>query len=597
MTWYKLANFTLYKIKLTIRRRYVIVEKILLRFKFGKSVFEKSYLFIIGFNLIGSIAVAISIAHSLQQVQFTDSVSYCFWRFFYFALLSWGCFSGLQVTGRTLFPEDMEILSRLPFNRRYLSIFAFAEHLSSIIITLLLLLIIPIFYPLMLTTSRHISLGLSLLITILLGLWSLLIGLLIALAIRTLRFFVLLRSSFSNILFFQAILAVGVAIISYKATVYFFGDVRHYLSVLSIGTTSEHDYANIIAQCINVATAHLAHVWHVLTSYFQCYYCPYNLATNIIHKFKLYDFKILIFEFLFTLILTTLFMNRFQAHSLISIFKTPNPNVVDKFTFDILSNFKLRYTGFNCIFKKNLLMVFRNLEIIQSNITSLFGSLIFVWIILGLFGGISKIFCGDYQKWNIMLTTYLPIAGLTILQANVFFNIRFLVSIDGEGRNIALLRLAKVSLKDLFVCQVNLFRVITLPACVLFMLTLGVFAGLSFDDWILLFFSMLFIILNVPKVLLLGSVTSPHFEVVHFEESGQCCEQKISDNSFFTFFLFMSSLLLVPIFLFISGAISKTVFWTVTVIYWTGITTLVHYLSSQILHKFSSNIGQAQEIL
>lgn len=189
----RILTFLIYKMKLKVRRRYSILEKLLLRFRFGKVLFEKVHFAIFALDIVGSAGVALAVHLGLQGVSFTAASSYSCWQWFYFALLLFGCFKGLQVTGRTLFPEDSQLLGRLPLPQKRLPVFVFAEHLSSTALGMLLLVIVPIGIPLLLATEKHISWGTALLTTILITLLALMMGFLTALLLRLLRFLSLIH--------------------------------------------------------------------------------------------------------------------------------------------------------------------------------------------------------------------------------------------------------------------------------------------------------------------------------------------------------------------------------------------------------------------
>ncbi|RJX22822.1 MAG: hypothetical protein C4570_00820 [Ammonifex sp.] len=595
----RIFTFLSHKMKLKVRRRYSILEKLLFRFRFSKALFEKLYLATFALDVLGSTGVALAVYLGLQQVSFTTASSYGSWQWFYFALLLFGCFKGLQVSGRTLFPEDLQLLGRLPLSQKQLSFFVFAEHLSSTAFSILLLVIVPIGIPLLLTTEKYISGGMALLTTILMTLLALMMGFLTALLLRLLRFRMLKHGTFWKTLLSQMVFSIVVGTVSYGLTIYALGYFAEWLRRIPLGIFTNGDLEQI-AQWLNLGITHLGEFIHTVSALFQYSFWPFNSAAGMTQEFSLSHLGLILLTMFAVFLPTALVANHFKGYFLADVPKTQNPVWTDQWIYNALNRLKPVHSAKEILFRKNLLLILRHLEIVHSaGPGSLFGGT-GIWILAGILGGAGKVFSGTpfASGWQLFMTVPVMVLLLATLQARVFYDLRFLLSIDGEGRNVSLLRLAKVYWADLFVCRVRLLRVVTLPALLSFVLMLGIFSQWAFEYccWSLL--SALFIYVNLPQVLLLSSIATPHFETAHFEESGEFFEQKLSDEGSWVIFLLVSWLVPFVCFgLMVANLLSFTAYVTVLITWYGLVTTAVHLIGRGMVDKLGFKIKQAEEVL
>jgi hypothetical protein len=595
----RILTFLIYKMKLKVRRRYSILEKLLLRFRFGKVLFEKVHFAIFALDIVGSAGVALAVHLGLQGVSFTAASSYSCWQWFYFALLLFGCFKGLQVTGRTLFPEDSQLLGRLPLPQKRLPVFVFAEHLSSTALGMLLLVIVPIGIPLLLATEKHISWGTALLTTILITLLALMMGFLTALLLRLLRFYMLKHGTFWKTLLSQMVLAVVAGTVFYGLTVHMLGYFREWLHRVPPGTFTNGDLEQI-AQWLNLGIARCGEFIHTVSALFQYSFWPFNLGASLIHQFSLSHVGLLFLEMFAVFLPTAIVAKRFKGYSLVDVPKTQNPTWRDQWIYNALNRLKSVNSAKEILFRKNLLLTLRHLEIVHSAGP---GSLVGgtgMWILAGILGGAGKIFSemSFAAGWQLFMAVPGMVLLLATLQARVFYDLRFLLSVDGEGRNVSLLRLAKVCWADLFACRVRLLRVVTLPALLGFVLILGFFSQWAFEYFFWSLWSALFIYVNLPKVLLLSSMATPRFETAHFEESGEFFEQKLSDEGSLVIFLLVSILVSGTCFvLMIANILSVAVYAAVLLTFCGAATTAVHLLARSAVRKLGFKIKQAEDVL
>lgn len=592
----KLVAFLLYKTKLKIRRRYYTIEKLLLRLHMGKVFFHNIYLIILVLNLLGATGAGIGIAQALQQVQITTENSHFAWQLYYFTLLLFGFISGWQITGRTLFPEDMEIITRVPLSQKQLSIFIFAEHLSSNILNVLFFFIIPIFPSLVLLSKIKFS-GMMFLTTILIFFFAIILTFLFGLIMRQFRFIMLKQGSFWKTLLFQVIFVTTVSIVFYNLTLYFFEDLATWLQQTPVNTFKNNYEPDIIAEWVNMRLASFEELVHLVIPLFHYPYLPYNLCSKIIYEFNLVKLGLVTAQILAVLLPVVIILNRFKGYSLTDTVKIPTSNRIENFIYKALNRLRTAQPNVRILLSKNFLLTLRHLEIVQSNISSLFGNVAFTWIPLGFLCGLDKVFAGVWTNYYGAIAIMGTVFLLTFSQFGVYVNMRFLLSLDGEGRNIYLLRLAKVNLTDLYACQVRLLRGITLPAFVVFLLVLSLSSRFTFEHLVGVLFGAIFIYINAPKIFLLSAATSPHFEVMHFEESGEFWEQKISDNSYLIILIFAISFLVIPTVLVLSNIISFVIFLSTIFVYFGIVTVIINYIVKSVLTKLSFNIKQAESVL
>lgn len=603
MLWNKIVAFVLYKIKLKARRRCAVLEKFLLRFRFGKVLFGNIYLIILALSVLGSIGAAIGVHSALLQIEFTANTSRAAWQVFFFVLLLFCCLSGLGVSARTLFPEDMQILARLPLTRRQLSFFVFAEHLSSTVFKALYALIIPLGFPLALATKPHLSPGIAVLAGVLLLLFGLLSGLLLSLPSRSLKYYLLKRGAFWKTLLFQSVFTVMIGLGAYGAILSLLEYFAEWLGRrpvpdVNIDIGSRMD---AVVQWLNEGLARAGELGQLLVILFQHPFWPHSLAADALLQFDLLKWGLLAAKALAASLLVVLLANRFRGYLLIDFAGTPVPNRIDDFICRILVRLSSKPSSAELLFKKNLLLTFRQLEIVYSGGTaSLFGGYV-IGLMLGVVGGIIMFSAGTESgnNWNVNLVSWGLAALYGLLVVAVYAKLRFLLSVDGEKRNISLLKLANIPLADLYTCQVKLLRVITLPALAI-ILTAAIFLGIRVQFapllWLILVASMLYAVFIAAKVTLLGSVLSPRFEVAHFEESGQFLEQKVIHHLGAMIFIGAIPMFSIPGVLSLLGEISIGYLSITFALY--GLAVLIsHYVIKGALLELGKNIRQAEDVL
>ena len=595
----RILAFLVFKIELRVRRRYSILERLLFRFRFGQVLFGKLYLAVFALDLLGSTGLAVAVYVGLQQVSFTAGASYICWQWFYFALLVLGCFWGLQVTGRALFPEDLQLLSRLPVSRMQLSFFIFAEHLSSTVASMFFLVVVPIGIPLLLTTRNHVSDGIALVTTILVFLLALLIGFLAALLICLLRYHMLKHGTFSKTLLSQIVLAVVASGIFCGFTVYALGHFADWLRQMPSVNFASGDLSRV-AEWLNLGLAQFGELLRNVGAVFHYSFWPFNLGVGLIHNFGLSNLGLILVEIVIFAFLTALLTKRFRGYSLAEVTKIRNRSRTDEWIYGALNRLTSGNSGREILFRKNLLLTFRHLENVHSaGPDSLIGGT-GIWILMGILGGVGNVFSQMPFAGGWQMFAAVPVMMLLLftVQARVFYDLRYLLSVDGEGRNICLLRLAKVCWTDLFACRVRLLRVVTLPALLTFVLVLGFLSRWTVEYFLCALLSALFIYVNLPKVLLLSSMAAPRFEAAHFEESGEFFEQKLSEEGSWFIFLVLCSIVPLVCFGFaIIGFLSVTAYLGVVISFCGLATAVVHLVSRITVEKLGVNIKQAEGIL
>jgi len=591
----KLIKFVLYKTKLKMRRRYSVLEGLLLQFRLGKILFrEIHFVFLIVSLLFGSIFVAIGISQLLQQIDFTAKVSKISWILLYFALLSYSCLSGSMLTGRVLFPEDAQIMARLPLSQRRLSLFIFAEHISSVLFNILFYFIIPLCVPLALATQAHVATGMVFLVTALLLFWGLSTGFLLALLIRLLKFFMLKHGAFWKVLLLQGIFAALGTIGSYFASIYFLGFSTDRLRQIPMPAFEVNDFGYVnILQWLEMGGAVMAGLGQAMMSVLQHPYGPHVLAADLVHKSDLSDLGFIVAGMLVTLSAVYLLTSRFNVHdSFTKITKMSVPDQRDNFVCQVLNRLQTSHTHsiINVLFKKNLCLFSRNLEIILAGI-GLFGGA-WPWIGLGIAGGIGSSFSGTEfgDIWNTINVSMLIPIIYSVLLFSLFYDLRFLLGVDGEQRNVSLLRLAGFSLADLYRCQIRLLGIALLPPLLLLVIlfaVLGVFSQYGFAQWSFTYWSVMilnivFISFNVVRITGVSFVVLPRFDVAHFEESGKFLEQGISEKVAILFIGFLP-LFVLPSLAFADGR--GAAWFLVTILWYTLITFVINVVSDIVVRK------------
>lgn len=399
------------------------------------------------------------------------------------------------------------------------------------------------------------------------------------------------RGVFWKTFLFHTAFALGMCAGAFGLTIYIFGHFSDWLHQIPVDTIGGND-SEPMARWLHSGIMHFSEFVHTIGVLFHHPHWPYNLAVDIIHEFSLFKLGLLSVEMLAVLLPTTMLLKRFKGYSLADVIRISNPNRLDNLIYNALSHLKFARLEVDTVFRKNLLLFIRHLEVIYSaGIGSLFGGT-GIWVALGVLGGVSFMFAGTFCaiNWNIFTAVTCTVFLLTFLQFMIFVSMRFLLSIDGEGRNISLLRLAKVSLEDLYVSRIRLFRVVVLPAFVGFVLVLGIASQFTLEQWFWALLSAGFVYINGPKVMLLGSAITPRFESAHFEESGKFLEQSISDEAN-VILLLMVSFMLPFIFygLLISGLFSSLVF-SIMVSACYGLTTLIaHFIAKSLINSTISN--------
>jgi hypothetical protein len=583
-------KFVLYKTKLKMRRRYSILERVILRFKFGKTIFQEIHFIFLVLFLLGSVFAAIATNRLLQQIEYTTEISQTLWMLLYFVLLSYGCLSGSLLTGHVLFPEDMQIMSRLPLSQRRLAFFIFAEHISSILFKMLFFFIIPFCVPLMAATRVYVSTETAFLLSASLAFLGLSMGLLLALLIRLLRFFMLRHGAFWKTLILQGTFAALVAFGSYSASTYFLELSADWLRQIPTVASEVNGFSDVdILRWLEIGVTFIAGLGQEVASIFQHPYCPYVLATDVVHEFDLSKLGLIMAGMLVTLSALFLFASRFRAYyPLTEITKRSVPDRRDNFICNALSQLKITSanTNIDILFRKNISLFCRQLEIIQAGV-KLFGG-VWPWIGLGIVGGIGSSFRGTEfnDAWNdISASIIIPIIyGLLLF--NIFYGLRFLLSVDGEQRNVSLLKLAGFSLTDLYCCQVRLLGIALLPPLLLLVVLVTVFGVISengFARWPVMMLNIAFVSLNVTRIVGMSFVVFPKFEAVHFEESGKFLEQRISEDTAIIAFIGFLPVFLVPSLLFTGGA-GATYLW-ITICWYLLITLAIKVVSDIVVRK------------
>jgi len=601
--WRKLIAFVLNKIKLQVRRRYSILEKFLSRFRFGKVLFGNLYLVILALTVLGSVGAASGMYYALQQIEFTANTSRVAWQIFYFILLLFCYLSGLRISGRTIFPEDMQILLRLPLSRKQLALFVFAEHLSLTVIRASFTLIIPVGIPLALATIAYLSPGAALLAGILMLFFGLSVGFLLSLSIRSFRFLLLKRGAFWKTLLFQAAYAVMIGLGAYSAT---FSLLKYFAEWLwqfpapdvNVDIGSRLD---ALVQWLNVGLARAGELGQLVVALFQHPFWPHSLAADAIHQFDPLKLGPVAAKALVVSLLVVFLINRFRGYLSIDTAGTTAPDRIDNFICRTLGRLKNKPTIEETLFRKNLLLTFRQLEIVYSGgITSLFGGYGF-WLALGILGGISMFSTGTEvgYSWNVHLVAWGVATMCSLLVVAVYAKLRFLLGVDGEGRNISLLKLANVSMSDLYYCQVRLLKLVTLPALLIFVVPvvlLGITVQFTALQWLVLSSGLVYVAFIAARVTLLGSFISPRFEVAHFEESGQFLEQKVIHHLGAIIFIAGIPMLSSPSLFSLLGVISMGFLAITVVLYWLAI-LISHYVVKAVLVKLRKKIRQAEDVL
>jgi hypothetical protein len=338
----------LYKTKLKIRRRYSLLEKIFLRFRFGKVLFEKTYLVIPAFGLLISFGTGGGVFYTLQLVEFEATTAYISWQWFYFAVLVSGFLSGLRVTARTLFPEDMQVLGRLPLTPRRLSLIVFAEHLTTTVFNMLLMLFIPVWIPLALTTEAFFPMETVVLATGVIVFFALLLFLLAGLSVRTMRLYLLRRAAFWKTALVQSAAVFILTIGSFKLTSFLFADIGRWLREIppdAFGSNNLEATAEAIAQLLNAVLARWSELTYAIGTLFHYPYWPHNLGAGLLREFHTLYLGSLAAELLLVLVPTGFLLHRYRVNVLS---KTPAPNKVDKRLCDLVLRLRSAHTRSLC---------------------------------------------------------------------------------------------------------------------------------------------------------------------------------------------------------------------------------------------------------
>jgi hypothetical protein len=550
--------------------------------------------------MLVSLSVAAAAYTALQQVDFTAARAGVAWQWLYFIILVFGCLGGLRVTGRTLFPEDLQILARLPLAPKQMSLIIFAEHFTTTVFNLLLFFI-PIWVPLLLVTRAFFSLGLMLLATAIIVLLAVLLLQFVSLSVRAIRMYAIRRASFWKTALFQLIMVLVLVISSYKLTRFLFSDVNRGLNQIpsdAFRNNNPEANAEAIATLLEVVLSRCSELAHIIGIIYQYPYWPHNLGAGLLQEFSINNLKLLTLEFLLVLLPTVLLLESFRVCFVDNFSRTMSPSKLD----NILCNYPLRmefaHSKATMLFIKNLLLTTRHLEIIRMNLFSLMGQG-FAWIILGFLTGVSQVLTETHHAtyWNLLAGVWGLMFVLIMIQLGTYDNLRFLISIDGEGRNISLLRLGRITLKDIYNCQVRLLRVLNLPALVLFVVVLAIGSRFTIEHWLISLMAAGFIFINAPKIILLGGVTFPRFDAPHFEESGSFVEQRFIDNSSLAVLVLLITFASILVILFMVGLISFTLLLFMIITYFGIVTVGIHYSVANMLDKLSTNIKQAEAVL
>jgi hypothetical protein len=533
----------------------------------------------------------------LQQVEFTAASARESWQWLYFVVLVSGCLGGLRLTGRTLFPEDAQILARLPLTPKRLPLIVFAEHLTTTAFNLLLFFV-SIWFPLLLATKAFFPLELMILSTTVILVFALVLFLLIGLLVRVMRLYLLRRAAFWKTALLQTAAVFVLTIGSYKLTSFLFSDIGRSLQRIppdAFGSNNPEAAAEAIAQLLNAVLSRWSELAQVISTLFHFPYWPHNLSTALLEEFSTAHLGPLALELLLVLLPTGLLLHSYRLDTLP---KKPSANKADNRFCELVSHLVSAHNKPSILLRKNFTLATRHLEIIRMNLFSLFG-LGFGWVILGFAAGIGRVLAETHlaMYWNVLTGTWGIMLLLVMFQLATYGHLRFLISIDGEGRNISLLRLGGVTLTDLYTSQIRLLRVITLPALALSILMVGIGSRFMAEHWLVILLSAGFICLNVPKLLLLGSVSFPRFDAPHFEESGNFIEQRIADSSSLAALALLIAVVLAPVLFFFAGAVSFLTL-ALTIIGYLVIASVgVHYSVRNILAKAGVSIKQAEEVL
>ena len=194
-----------------------------------------------------------SVFYTLQQVKFTVASAQASWQWFYFVVLVSVCLAGLGLTGRTLFPEDTQILARLPLTPKRLPLIVFAEHLTTTAFNLLVFFV-SIWFPLLLATKAFFPLELMILSTTVILVFALVLFLLFGVLVRVMRLYLLRRAAFWKTALLQAAAVFVLTIGSYKLTSFLFSDIGSALQRIprdAFGTNNPEAAAEAIAQLLN----------------------------------------------------------------------------------------------------------------------------------------------------------------------------------------------------------------------------------------------------------------------------------------------------------------------------------------------------------
>jgi hypothetical protein len=533
----------------------------------------------------------------LQQVEFTAASARESWQWLYFVVLVSGCLGGLRLTGRTLFPEDAQILARLPLTPKRLPLIVFAEHLTTTAFNLLLFFV-SIWFPLLLATKAFFSLELMILSTTVILVFALVLFLLIGLLVRVMRLYLLRRTAFWKTALVQSAAVFILTIGSFKLTSFLFADIGRWLREIppdAFGSNNLEATAEAIAQLLNAVLARWSELTYAIGTLFHYPYWPHNLSAGLLRELNTLHLGPLATELLLVLVPTGLLLHRYRVNVLS---KTPAPNKVDKKLCDLVLRLRSAHTRSTVLFRKSFLVTTRHLEIIRMNLFSLFGHSC-AWAVLGFIGGIGRVLAETHltMYWNALVVTWAIMLVLTIFQLGTYGRLHFLISIDAEGREICLLRLGGVTLADLYDSRVRLLRIITLPASALSILIAGIGARFTVEYWLVALLAAIFICINVPKLLLLGGVAFPRFDAPHFEESGSFAEQQIVDTFSPTPLALLISLVLIPVLVFMAGLISLEALLFMVVTYFGIATIIVHYSVINMLGKLRANIKQAETVL
>jgi hypothetical protein len=564
-------------------------------YQFTQASSGKMYGILVALHLVFvavlSALMTIVVSTILRDVPFCLDLSLIFWQVFYFLLLVLGVLSGLSINRQTLFPEDMHILTMIPCSQRQLSVLVFSEHLISLITRIMLYFIIPIGIPLVLNTKEHLSLGMLLLTTVFMTIAALLIGFLVGLMVRVYRLYVLQKRTLLRTLSFQTSFTIMTVMSSY-ALISIVGNEWANLALAT--NVAMRDGFSFIFLRDKVASLGNSADIAVLFQY------PYNIfASNVhVHTFSYLNLGLVIVLCFSMLFVTSLSINSFNNFNKFNNKRMLTKCRIEKLAYEVATSFPFKSLIVQNLFRKNLLLLFRHTETIQSSITALFGSL-WIWVVIGILIAIKDVvgpaFIDEWDAVQVLVGTFGTVVLCSLLTYTIFHRFRFLLSIDGEGRNISLLKLGKVPLKNLYISQLNLLRVAMLPAFFLasiIFIVLGMIYEFRLEVWLLMALNVVFVFINLPKILLLGSVLFPRFEVAHFAESGQYLEQRITDDvGFWMFLVFAAPMFLIP------GALDSWLALPVVSILYGTIMAIINYGTKIALEELENNIRHAESIL